>query len=85
MVAHTCRAAGCTESAESSMRPWLAAWPVCRAAVHAVNLAYVPVQLYMPSAAVCVSDGAGPAHPYQKDGLAAGLKNHRAGHVEVSV
>jgi hypothetical protein len=26
---------------------------------------------------------AGPAHPYQKDGLAAGLKNHRAGHVEV--
>jgi hypothetical protein len=26
---------------------------------------------------------AGPAHPYQKDGLAAGLKNHRNGHVEV--
>lgn len=25
---------------------------------------------------------AGPAHPYQKDGIAAGLKNHRAGHVE---
>lgn len=25
---------------------------------------------------------AGPAHPFQKDGLAAGLKNHRAGHVE---
>lgn len=24
----------------------------------------------------------GPAHPYQKDGIAAGLKNHRAGHVE---
>lgn len=24
----------------------------------------------------------GPAHPFQKDGLAAGLKNHRAGHVE---
>ena len=25
----------------------------------------------------------GPAHPYQKDGIAAGLRNHRAGHVEV--
>eukprot|EP00775_Hariotina_reticulata_P008921 gene8921-9098_t len=25
---------------------------------------------------------AGPAHPFQKDGLAAGLKNHWAGHVE---
>ncbi|MEW5301226.1 MAG: hypothetical protein WDW38_004777 [Sanguina aurantia] len=24
----------------------------------------------------------GPAHPYQKDGLAAGMKNHRSGHVE---
>jgi pre-mRNA-processing factor 17 len=24
----------------------------------------------------------GPAHPFQKDGVAAGLKNHRAGHVE---
>lgn len=24
----------------------------------------------------------GPAHPYQKDGIAAGLKNHRGGHVE---
>ncbi len=24
----------------------------------------------------------GPAHPYNKDGLAAGLRNHRAGHVE---
>eukprot|EP00879_Flechtneria_rotunda_P002141 GHRR01002325.1.p1 GENE.GHRR01002325.1~~GHRR01002325.1.p1 ORF type:complete len:303 (+),score=127.78 GHRR01002325.1:221-1129(+) len=24
----------------------------------------------------------GPAHPFQQDGLAAGLKNHRAGHVE---
>lgn len=24
----------------------------------------------------------GPAHPFQKDGQAAGLKNHRAGHVE---
>lgn len=29
-----------------------------------------------------VSTDAGPAHPFQKDGLAAGLKNHRAGHVE---
>ena len=26
----------------------------------------------------------GPAHPYQKDGVAAGMRNHRAGHVEVS-
>ncbi len=26
----------------------------------------------------------GPAHPYQKDGIAAGMKNHRTGHVEVS-
>lgn len=25
----------------------------------------------------------GPAHPYQKDGIAAGMKNHRTGHVEV--
>ena len=25
----------------------------------------------------------GPAHPYQKDGIAAGMRNHRAGHVEV--
>ncbi|BDA47701.1 Pre-mRNA-processing factor 17 [Coccomyxa sp. Obi] len=24
----------------------------------------------------------GPAHPYQKDGIAAGMKNHRTGHVE---
>ncbi|KAI8473364.1 MAG: WD40-repeat-containing domain protein [Monoraphidium minutum] len=24
----------------------------------------------------------GPKHPFQKDGLAAGMKNHRAGHVE---
>ncbi|CAK0783096.1 hypothetical protein CVIRNUC_006291 [Coccomyxa viridis] len=24
----------------------------------------------------------GPAHPYQKDGVAAGMRNHRAGHVE---
>lgn len=24
----------------------------------------------------------GPAHPFQKDGLAAGMRNHRAGHVE---
>jgi pre-mRNA-processing factor 17 len=24
----------------------------------------------------------GPAHPFQKDGVAAGLKNHRAGYVE---
>eukprot|EP00877_Chromochloris_zofingiensis_P007991 jgi/Chrzof1/3445/Cz12g25200.t1 len=24
----------------------------------------------------------GPEHPFQKDGLAAGMKNHRAGHVE---
>lgn len=24
----------------------------------------------------------GPAHPYQRDGIAAGLKNHRSGHVE---
>lgn len=27
---------------------------------------------------------AGPAHPFQKDGLAAGSKNHFSGHVEVS-
>ena len=27
---------------------------------------------------------AGPAHPFNKDGLAAGMRNHRAGHVEVS-
>lgn len=27
---------------------------------------------------------AGPAHPYQKDGIAAGMKNHRAGYVEDS-
>lgn len=26
----------------------------------------------------------GPAHPFNKDGLAAGMRNHRAGHVEVS-
>ena len=26
----------------------------------------------------------GPAHPFQKDGMAAGMRNHRAGHVEVS-
>lgn len=26
----------------------------------------------------------GPAHPFQKDGIAAGMRNHRAGHVEVS-
>lgn len=26
----------------------------------------------------------GPAHPYQKDGIAAGMKNHRTGHVEVT-
>ena len=26
----------------------------------------------------------GPAHPFQKDGVAAGMRNHRAGHVEVS-
>lgn len=25
----------------------------------------------------------GPAHPFQKDGIAAGMKNHRSGHVEV--
>ena len=25
----------------------------------------------------------GPAHPFQKDGIAAGMRNHRAGHVEV--
>jgi hypothetical protein len=25
----------------------------------------------------------GPAHPYQKDGIAAGMKNHRSGYVEV--
>ena len=25
----------------------------------------------------------GPAHPFQKDGLAAGMKNHFSGHVEV--
>ena len=25
----------------------------------------------------------GPAHPFQKDGVAAGMRNHRAGHVEV--
>lgn len=25
----------------------------------------------------------GPSHPYQKDGLAAGHKNHYVGHVEV--
>ena len=24
----------------------------------------------------------GPAHPFSKDGMAAGLRNHRAGHVE---
>jgi len=24
----------------------------------------------------------GPAHPFSKDGRAAGLRNHRAGHVE---
>ena len=27
----------------------------------------------------------GPAHPFNKDGLAAGMRNHRAGHVEVSI
>ena len=26
----------------------------------------------------------GPAHPFQKDGIAAGMKNHRSGYVEVS-
>ena len=26
----------------------------------------------------------GPAHPYNKDGIAAGQKNHRSGQVEVS-
>ena len=26
----------------------------------------------------------GPAHPFQKDGVAAGMRNHRAGHIEVS-
>jgi pre-mRNA-processing factor 17 len=26
----------------------------------------------------------GPSHPFQKDGLAAGMKNHRTGHVEDS-
>lgn len=26
----------------------------------------------------------GPAHPFQKDGLAAGQKNHFSGHVEVT-
>jgi len=26
----------------------------------------------------------GPAHPFQKDGIAAGMKNHRTGQVEVS-
>lgn len=26
----------------------------------------------------------GPAHPFQKDGLAAGMRNHRAGHVEAT-
>lgn len=25
----------------------------------------------------------GPAHPFQRDGIAAGMKNHRSGHVEV--
>ncbi len=25
----------------------------------------------------------GPAHPFQKDGIAAGMKNHRSGYVEV--
>jgi pre-mRNA-processing factor 17 len=25
---------------------------------------------------------AGPAHPFTRDGIAAGLRNHRAGHVE---
>ena len=25
----------------------------------------------------------GPAHPFNKDGIAAGRRNHRAGHVEV--
>lgn len=25
----------------------------------------------------------GPANPYSKDGLPAGVRNHRAGHVEV--
>ena len=27
----------------------------------------------------------GPAHPFNKDGLAAGMRNHRAGHVEVTI
>ena len=27
----------------------------------------------------------GPAHPFQKDGIAAGMKNHRSGHVEVQI
>lgn len=32
---------------------------------------------------LCYCLHAGPAHPFSKDGLAAGMRNHRAGHVEV--
>ena len=40
-----------------------------------------PTLLFPLSLGLSVSP-AGPAHPYSRDGLAAGLKNHFVGHVE---
>jgi hypothetical protein len=39
-------------------------------------------ECYHFDCSLCCCVCTGPAHPYQKDGIAAGLKNHRAGHVE---
>jgi hypothetical protein len=38
--------------------------------------------LLPPALRSCRCAPPGPAHPYQKDGLAAGSKNHFSGHVE---
>lgn len=58
---------------------------LCHNRVHDAAAAFNSSPAVLSPCCVCAdchTVPAGPAHPYQKDGIAAGLKNHRAGHVE---
>ena len=59
------------KSVSLNLRP--SQYLLCRGAKWAIALLLIHRNTY-----------SGPAHPFNKDGLAAGMRNHRAGHVEVS-
>lgn len=62
--------------------------PAYHAAIVLSTACYSYCSVHSDSLALCLGVAihglhSGPAHPFSKDGLAAGMRNHRAGHVEV--